>query len=242
MPPDQVLASHITETVALVNRSSWQPSTRWTAFQDIKHLLRDLVLSGAKAGLCSLVPMPAKPAPRPVTLPVTALDSLILTSPPWLRLFILLCHDTALRAGTAATLTRRCYDSRLGEIVVVGKRGTVTRVPVSGRLRALLLQCPPGDGPLVSLLAGRSMGYFACYKHFKAQCATHGLPRDIHPHDLRRTMAEVTYRVCGDLRVIQTLLGHDALNSTLHYLQRPMLADISGPMAAAIAEGCHEEV
>jgi integrase len=152
-------------------------------------------------------------------------------------LFILLCHDTALRAGTAVKVCRRHYDARLGELAIVTKRKAVARVPVSGRLRLLIELCPPGNGPLVSLLAGRSMQYDACYGQFKAQCAAVGLPRDIHPHDLRRTMAEAAYRVCGDIRVVQTLLGHDALNSTLHYLQRPMLADIRDACALAIADG-----
>lgn len=231
----------MTAAVALVNQSAWQPSTRWTAFADLRHVLRDLALSGAKVGLCSLVPMPAKPAPRPVTLPPTVLDHLLATSPPWLRLFVLFCHDTALRAGTVATLTRADIAPHTGEVVVVSKRGTVARVPLSGRLRALIAQCPAGPGPLVSLLAGRSMSYSACYQHFKAKCAALGLPKDIRPHDLRRTMAESTYRICGDLRVVQTLLGHDSLTSTLHYLQRPLNAATADVLALVTGGGDAEE-
>jgi integrase len=47
------------------------------------------------------------------------------------------------------------------------------------------------------------------------------VPDIYRPHDLRRTVAEQAYKITGDLRVVQTLLGHDSLKSTLTYLQRP---------------------
>jgi site-specific recombinase XerD len=46
-------------------------------------------------------------------------------------------------------------------------------------------------------------------------------------------MAEKTYRLTSDLRVVQTLLGHDSLGSTLQYLQRPAHAYMDA-LAASI--------
>ncbi len=46
-----------------------------------------------------------------------------------------------------------------------------------------------------------------------------GITRRIHAHDLRRTTARNVYDKTKDLRLVQALLGHSDLNSTLWYLQ-----------------------
>lgn len=46
-----------------------------------------------------------------------------------------------------------------------------------------------------------------------------GITRKLTPHDLRRTTARNVYDKTKDLRLVQALLGHSDLNSTLWYLQ-----------------------
>ncbi len=46
-----------------------------------------------------------------------------------------------------------------------------------------------------------------------------GITRAIRAHDLRRTTARQVYDHTRDLRLVQALLGHSDLNSTLWYLQ-----------------------
>ena len=46
-----------------------------------------------------------------------------------------------------------------------------------------------------------------------------GLPaRDYGTHSLRRTKASIIYRATGNLRAVQTLLGHTKIDSTVRYL------------------------
>jgi site-specific recombinase XerC len=46
-----------------------------------------------------------------------------------------------------------------------------------------------------------------------------GITRKLTPHDLRRTTARKLYALTGDLRDVQSLLGHSELQTTLWYLQ-----------------------
>jgi integrase len=45
-----------------------------------------------------------------------------------------------------------------------------------------------------------------------------GITRHITPHDFRRAAAVAVHRLTKDLTVVQALLGHRALQSTLYYL------------------------
>ena len=40
----------------------------------------------------------------------------------------------------------------------------------------------------------------------------------IWPHSLRRTKASIIYRATGNLRAVQTLLGHTKIEKTVRYL------------------------
>jgi integrase len=156
-----------------------------------------------------------------VTIPQDALDALLVTTPPWLKLLILLCHDAALRAGAAIRLCRQNYNQESGNIWSRGKGGKVTTVPVSPRLRAMLDEAPQGDAPFVVLLRGGPVSYQTARSHFMRACARIGLLAPVTLHDLRRTMAQKAYSVTSDLRVVQQLLGHTRLDSTTQYLNQP---------------------
>jgi integrase len=71
------------------------------------------------------------------------------------------------------------------------------------------------------------VSYDHAYKQLQRGLELAGLPPDYTFHDLRRTMAEKAYAVTHDLRVVQSLLGHDALYSTAYYLQRPLNTNLS---------------
>ncbi len=145
---------------------------------------------------------------------------MLAAAPAHLQLMLLLCHDAALRAKAALSLTHREYDPVDRVLSIRGKHGKVQTVPASGRLAAMLMFVPSGDGPLVSLLAGRELGYAALRRQFVELCKRVGAPPGLRLHDLRRTMAVATYDTTHDLRVVQALLGHDSLRVTLNYLER----------------------
>jgi len=58
--------------------------------------------------------------------------------------------------------------------------------------------------------------------HFQALCRSVGIDRRIIPHDLRRTTAVAMLELTGDVRDVQTLLGHRNLQSTLWYLDHDL--------------------
>jgi site-specific recombinase XerC len=72
-------------------------------------------------------------------------------------------------------------------------------------------------------------------KQFRLLTLEAQLPPGIRPHDLRRTIAQSVYAVTSDLRVAQSLLGHDNLISTFRYLAQP-----SGTTTSRLAEVLHE--
>jgi integrase len=180
-----------------------------------------------------MVPHVPAPAPRSVLVTQGQLDALIAAAPPYLRLLVLLCHDCALRSGTALRLSWSHLQDNC--VCIVTKRGQVARVPLSSRLLQLLEHCPRGAAPLIQLMYGRKLPARTLVFRWHQLLAACGLPHSLRPHDLRRTMAEKTYQLTGDLRVVQTLLGHSALNSTLHYLQRPA-PTIEAQLAQAVSE------
>jgi integrase len=189
----------------------------------MRRLLRQLVPVGAPFGLDLSVSAVSEPAPRPVTIVNADLDTVLLLAPAHLRLLILLCHDCALRSGTAVKVGWQHVNDD-GEIVIGTKRGAVARVPMSPRLRTAVAACPRGTAPFVSLLRGRLFTHNAAMAAWRALVVSTGLPHGLRLHDLRRTMSEKVYNLTADLRVAQTLLGHGQLKSTLHYLQRPAMS------------------
>jgi integrase/recombinase XerC len=223
---------HVTAAHAAINVPQFAPTTRYLAVVSLRRTVRNLATYGAPYGLMEAAPRLPRPAPRPNTVSDEQLAMLLSSAPPHLQLYLLLCHDCALRGGTAARVSwSNLIDTAL--LTIRSKRSTIVRVPISGRLATLISLCPKGDGTLVSLLAGHRVGHSALHQHFKRVLAHCGLPMTIRLHDLRRTMAEKTYRLTSDLRVVQTLLGHDSLGSTLQYLQRPAHAYMDA-LAASI--------
>jgi integrase len=206
---------------AAILNCDYAATTRYTALSGLKQLLGQLIASGAPYTLLSVLPRPTRPAPRPNTVTEEELAFILSNAEPYMQLFVLLCHDTALRANTAANVAWCHLTGDHSMLTIRTKRQSVVRIPVSGRIVTLLETCPAGNMPLCSLLYGRHLCYNALYIKYKALLSRIGLPPSLWLHDLRRTMAEQTYNVSGDLRVVQTLLGHGNLSSTLHYLQRP---------------------
>jgi integrase len=211
--------------------------TRYTSHHALRRILRKLADFGAPRTLAALIPKVAQPSPRAVIFTADQVSTLVSIAPPWLRLLILLCHDCALRAQTALALTRQHYRQDDRTIAIQSKRRQVAHVPVSGRVAALIDLAPVGSAPLIALLRGKPLGYHTARAAFVALLAQAGLPPTFHLHDLRRTSAEAVYRVTSDLRVVQTLLGHDHLQTTARYLFRDRAALTHTTLEAAISGG-----
>ena len=132
---------------------------------------------------------------------------------------LLLCSDLAIRSGTACLLGPEHYDAETGVLRYRTKYQSVQAVHVTGALRTMLSGLAAPGIPFVAQLNGkRRMSYVTLMRHFHKHCKALGITRGITFHDLRRTTARAVYNVSRDLRVVQALLGHADLSSTLWYM------------------------
>ncbi len=152
-----------------------------------------------------------------------------------MRLFILLCSDLAIRAGTAAILGPRHYDPASGELRFTTKKAERLTLPVTEEIAATLRQCNMStDTPFIRQLwrAERTHGKKP-YEQANSRASTltakfrrlkndAGITRKLTPHDLRRTTAVALYKHTADARDVQALLGHRSLQSTIWYLDHDL--------------------
>jgi integrase len=157
-----------------------------------------------------------------------------------LRFVILACGHAAVRSGTAVRI--RPADVQEGHIVIRTKKGGMTKTPVSPALAAVMAIAPEdttGQQTFVNLLAGRDWKYPATqinkeWNRWKKRC---GVRPELTLHDMRRGLARRLYAETGDIRAVQSLLSHQSMQATLHYLdatdRRVSIVDLN----AAIARG-----
>jgi len=182
----------------------------------MRALLQSLVPDGAPFGLCDCVPTITTPTPRETRFTASEIEQLLLLGSRGERLMILLCYDAGLRSGTAS---RVAWSHIHGNAIVIRtKRQSVVTVPMSPRLSALVHALPRVDGPLLSIAHGRTITLSFWRQRFTKLRREAGISERKTFHDLRRTIARDVYSLTQDLRIVQQLLGHQQLSSTLHYL------------------------
>jgi integrase len=194
-------------------------------------MLRRLEESGAPRLTAEVVRV-TSPRPRNVTATSAERAKILAAAPPHLKCWLLLCSDLAIRSGTAATLTPNHYDRERRELTFDTKYQARQCLPVTPELAAILDGCGEADVPFVAQLPRRSgaaelkaLGHIevnSLRKLFTALRKRLGIKRRIVPHDLRRTTATRVYSATKDIRLVQALLGHGHLGSTLWYLDHHM--------------------
>jgi integrase len=173
--------------------------------------------------------------PRNVTATREEIDAILDAALPGMRLWILLCSDLAIRSGTASKLNWSNYDPETRTLRFTTKHNARLALPVTDEIRELIEACDPHSHvPFVRQLwtktrprAARPIGPGfddggKMRMHFQALCRSVGIDRRIIPHDLRRTTAVAMLELTGDVRDVQTLLGHRNLQSTLWYLDHDL--------------------
>lgn len=182
--------------------------------------------------------------PRRLPRPVAAPDARALIAAvsaeraPWIAArdaaALTLLWATGLRIAEALSL--RQHHAPLGEVLrVVGKGGRPREVPVVAVARAAVEAyrdaCPYRPGPQEALFLGARGGPLNASVLQAAMAAARralGLPATATPHALRHAFATHLLTAGGDLRAIQTLLGHASIGTTAGYLavDAPRLARI----------------
>jgi integrase/recombinase XerC len=150
-----------------------------------------------------------------------------MTDEPWIAArdtaLMLLLYGCGLRLGEALGLT--CAQMPKGETLrVVGKGRKERIVPVLKIVREALAGyrklCPFAPEPTAPLFVGargRGLNPGVVQRHMRLVRATLGLDEHATPHALRHSFATHLLAKGGDLRTIQTLLGHASLSTTQRY-------------------------
>ncbi len=147
------------------------------------------------------------------------------------RAMLSLTYAAGLRASEVVGLTLGDLDLERGVVAAFGKGDKRRLVPVGevalehleaylgvrelharrdqrgGSDAAALFQSPRG-GPLTRQ---------AFWKIVRRHARSAGLPRDVHPHQLRHSFATHLLRGGADLRSVQTMLGHADVSTTKIY-------------------------
>ena len=202
----------------------------------MRRLLAAFASQGAPdlTGVVSITPAPSARQSQPSTEELRKLSACPEVS---LRFIILACAEAGLRSGTAIRV--RLCDVIDGRFVAETKKGAITNVPISQDLSALLATLRPDvdtTRPIMELLAGKEWKFPAreMQKRFARWRKACGVRPSLTLHDLRRGLARRIYKATGDVRVVQALLSHRSLASTLWYLDSSNRGVTLAALSAAI--------
>ena len=185
---------------------------------------------GADAILSARGPRHQRPLPRPLDEDAAGavLDDIgSEASEDWQRArdvaVATLLYGCGLRLSEALSLTGRARDP--GESLRIrgkgGKERMVPLIPAAAQaIRAYARRCPYPLGPDAPLFRGARGGALNPRLVRAAMARVRlrlGLPASATPHALRHSFATHLLSAGGDLRAIQTLLGHASLSTTQLY-------------------------
>jgi site-specific recombinase XerD len=182
---------------------------------------------------------PRQPKKLPVVLSGTEVETLLgAMSNPMLRAIAMVMYGAGLRIGEACELRVEDVDAARGVIHVRHGKGDRERCAMlSGKLlfalRSYWGACRPprpylfpGDDPREPISTDRVR------KAMQAAVRVSGLTKRITPHVLRHSFATHLLETGTDVRVIQALLGHASIRTTMGYAQvsRDKLAKTKSPL------------
>jgi site-specific recombinase XerC len=135
-----------------------------------------------------------------------------------------------LRCCEVARLEVRDYDADARTVFVVGKADNSRTLPVPSAVAGLVDRFCGGrsSGPLVGLVAS---SLSRAVSHWMATAGIKRAPRDgISAHALRHSCASNLLDRCGNVRVVQEVLGHVSLATTQRYLRHATLEQVRAAM------------
>lgn len=157
-----------------------------------------------------------------------------------------LCYGSGLRLSELVSVNLDDFSSGYKEVTVVGKGRKMRRLPV-GRLaqkaiakwlavRDMFLQPQHRQPALFVGRGGRRLSARSVQLRFRKLASHGGLGCSLNPHMLRHSFASHLLESSGDLRAVQTLLGHKDIATTqiythLDYQHLAEVYDASHPRA-----------
>ena len=148
---------------------------------------------------------------------------------------IALVYSAGLRVGELIDLKIKDIDSSRMIIHVKAAKGNKDRIiPLSEKLLKMLRQYYKEFSPKEYLFEGQKGGKYTSSsfnKLLKSAAKKAGIIKNITAHTLRHSYATHLLENGTDIRVIQKLLGHNSIKTTMIYTQvsQPTLLNVTSP-------------
>lgn len=227
----------------LIAQHHLAPATRRSRLSVLRMFSAWLVDEGAiDEPLTAGVQAPRQPRSVPRAMPRDDVGQVIAACPDArARAIVALMVGEGLRCCEVAGLELGDWDRGEQTVIVRGKGGHERIVPVTDEttvtLGEYLDQWPSLAGPLVRSYRRPQCGLAAdtisgLVSDWMTAAGVKRRQRDgVSAHALRHTCASDVLDTCGDLRVVQELLGHQHLQTTAIYLRRAGLGKMREAMA-----------
>ena len=184
------------------------------------------------------LPRPRQPKRLPEVLSAEEVQAILDAAPsPKYRAAFMLCYGAGLRTDEVVHLLPRHIDSQRMLIRVEQGKGKKDRpVMLSEQLLLELRACWKRYAPKCYLLEGKHPGQpidaTSIQRAFRAARLRAGVLKRVTPRSLRHAFATHLVERGTNLRVVQTLLGHQSLNTTALYthLAKTWLSEVKSPL------------
>ncbi len=217
----QLLPDHFASIVA-----NWKAKHRRNTVNDYRtgliHVARFIAVTSGLHEIPGFVPKVAGYRPRTTTIKPPDLAVILNAAPGWLRCAALLAGHAGFRRSDVLRIAPIHYNADKKTITIEQHKTKIpVTVPVTETLAHVLEHAPEGPEttPYLELLAGKPIGQQKLWRAWTRLKKTTGVAAGVTSHDLRRTLAVSLYDVSKDLRVVEQMLGHQTLKSTVAYLE-----------------------
>jgi len=142
------------------------------------------------------------------------------------RAMLRLMLNTGLRLAEVTALKWRDLDLTTGKLMVRQGKGAKDRTlwvaeADIDRLRSLrerqAEKCAGRCDHVFTTLEGKPLGHRYVQRMVKRYTAKAGIDKDVSPHTLRHSFATDLYRETSKIRLVQKVLGHSDLSTTMIY-------------------------
>jgi site-specific recombinase XerD len=219
----------------LVKEQSVAPATHGVCLASLKFLY---AVTLNRPEVVERIPYPRMPLILPDVLSGTEIQMLLgCITAIWHRTLCTLMYATGLRVTEACQLVPSDIDAGRGLLRVRQGKGRKDRdVPIGQRLLALLREYwrvvrPAGPYLFPGEVPGKPVSRVAVHHALSKAAQAAQIRKRVSPHTLRHCYATHMLEMGVDLRVIQVLLGHARIETTMRYLHvaRERLAAIKIP-------------
>lgn len=186
------------------------------------HYLMGMITWMVKRGMAD--PLPFKPDMLPYRRPLpqppppgVAEKILAYITDSVKRALVLVLYESGCRWTEAASLRWEDIDFELGKFRVLGKGNRMRFCMLSARCREILEPIRQASGPV--FVNARTGKIFTSLKNLLKNASAHAGVPHMTPHKLRHAFATDLLSATGDLRLVQTALGHQDVSTTTIYAQ-----------------------